>query len=323
MDNTKLAADLASLSQAVISTHVSPDADAIGSAVALQRGLASLGVEAKVFLEDPLPERFTTLVGDAPLVHELPKEKVPAVVVVDSASKKRVGKRIDALLALGETSFNIDHHGSNDCWAETNFVDSKAAASAIIVFDLLVQMGASVDSQTANLLFAGLMDDTGCFRFSNSDKRSFETAARLLEAGASPEYVANELYFSVPERVLRLRAKALANLRLVLDGRVAVLSVSSEMLDELQARPEDTEGLVEIARSVSGTIAAVFIRQLDSSWKLSLRSKTKNVNVNDVAAAFGGGGHAQAAGCTLSGSLEEVEAQVLEKLEKALPESAA
>ena len=164
----------------------------------------------------------------------------------------------------------------------------------------------------------GLQTTRGRLDFSNTKARTLECAAELIRCGASPMDVANVMYFSVPERVFRLRALAISNLEVVLGGRIAVVSVTDKMLSDCGAKAEDTEGIVDLARSVKGTIGAVFIRQLDKGWKVSLRSKTDSFDVNAVAAQFGGGGHTAAAGCKVHGTLEDAKSQLLEAVEKQL-----
>lgn len=299
------------LKSALICTHISPDADAIGSSCALQLGLAKLGINASVYLPKPVPENLSPLIGSASITHEVPQNLMSGIVTVDTAARRRIGSEVDAVLASGEISINIDHHPSNPGWADLNYIREDAASSTIIIWDLLCALEISVDEVMADLLLAGLMDDTGCFRFSNTRVSAFECAAALLNAGANPERIANKLYFSLPERVLRLQAALIAEMRVEFDGKLSLGAVSKEMLNRCGAKAEDTEGLVEILRKIDGTLCAVFFKELDSGWKLSLRSKSEDLDVNSIAQKFGGGGHRQAAGCEIEGTLQEIEQRVL------------
>lgn len=314
----------------LLSTHVAPDPDAIGSCFALAEGLRRSGIAVQVYLCDALPERMRAFLpegiswrGEAP-----EGETFDAVVVVDTASRVRIGGEVERVYACGPISFNIDHHASNIGWATYNYIDTRAAAAALIVSELLGVLERSApkwsgpevaaDPLLANLLFAGLADDTGRFSFSNSDTRAFECAGSLLRAGAEPERVANALYFSTPERVLRLQAKVLAGLKLVLGGKVAMISIPRAMLQECGAGPEDAEGLVDLARSVEGAEAAFLQREIEDGWKISLRAKSTKIDMNAVAARFGGGGHKAAAGCRISGSEHEVTEQLVAALKEAM-----
>ncbi len=314
-----LIAELSSLPSLLILTHIFPDADAIGSSCALQLGLQALGKKTLLHLPASVPESLLPLTKEGCITDSLPSSHFEAVAAIDTANKERIGLAGEPDFLQGKKLLNIDHHFSNTGYGDLNYVDSKAAASAVIVFDLLCGLKAPITPAMADLLYAGLMDDTGCFRFSNTSPESLECAAALVRCGATPQEVSNHLYFSLPERILHLRAKALAALRVVLDGKIALIALSRRALEECHAQAADTEGLVDLARSVSGTIGAVFMRELDDGvWKLSLRAKNVSLNVHQVAEAFSGGGHQAAAGCKLKGSEEEVEKKILERLAQAL-----
>ncbi|MCB0359803.1 MAG: DHH family phosphoesterase [Bdellovibrionales bacterium] len=303
----------------LVTAHTSPDADAIGSAAALVDGLRSLGHRAFLSFAEPIPETLEPLVAGIPLeIGAVEESVVDAVVVVDTATPGRTSQPIAQLKELQAPLIIIDHHISNPGWGDTNFIDSDAPASAVLVMMLLEQMGAPMTPRIANLLFMGLLDDTGSFRFSNATARAFEAGAKLVAAGAEPLRIANQLYFSVPQRQLQLRKAALQTLRLELDGRAALIVVTDDMLRQAGARAEDTENLVDEARSIAGTVVAIFIRQMAPGWKVSLRSKDERVDVQQVAQRFGGGGHRAAAGCRLSGNLEQVQQDLLHEVRLAL-----
>ena len=301
-----------------LSTHVSPDPDAIGSSFSLALALQSLGKEVYVHLADPLPEKLKPLAGGVLFGSNIPEAEIDAFVVVDTASRKRVGPSVEAIAAQAKRVYNIDHHVSNIGWADLNHIDANAAASAMIVWEMLKLLRVSPSRQMTNLLYGGLSDDTGGFCFSNTTPKALQCAAELVEAGCEPAYVSNLIYFSQPLRVLRLQAEALARLEMVLGGRVALLWVDKGVLERSEAKVEDTEGLVDLARKVEGTEAAVFARELEDGWKFSLRAKREDLDVNLIAGEFGGGGHRAAAGCKLVGTREHVCSQVLTKLESAL-----
>jgi len=302
----------------VLSAHVSPDPDAIGSTCALALALKRLGKNVRVYFADVLPQRMKNLVTSIEITCELPVEPFSALVICDTAAKKRVSGDVEALWKLADHTFNIDHHVSNNGWAETNYIDSEAAATAVIVTELLHLLRVPLCPELGNMLLAGLMDDTGCFCFSNSTKRAFECAGSLVAAGAKPDFVANELYFTTPLAALRLRAIAIDSLEVLLEGKVAYITVTLEQMEQVGARVEDAEGLVDIARQVAGTEVVAMQRQIEGGWKMSLRSKKRSIDVNRIAGVFGGGGHHAAAGCKIEGSAEEVKARVVEEITKEL-----
>ena len=308
---------LSGMSSVLVCTHVAPDADALGSAGALAYLLAKSGVDAKVGIAERIPEKLSPLLTKVQVVHELPKSPVDAVVAVDTATEPRVSLPMGELRGLCSKVINIDHHISNTGWGDVNLVVPEASASAQIVFELLKRGGHRVCSTAATLLYMGLLDDTGSFRFSNATAEAFRCAAELIDAGAKPDLVAEHLYFSLPLRELKIRAYALTNLNVELDGRLAMLSVSSKMLSDAGATAEDTEGVVDIARSVTGAKATVFMREMSDGWKLSLRSKDEALDVQQIAAQFGGGGHKMAAGLKIVGTQAQVEAKILKAFEQA------
>jgi phosphoesterase RecJ-like protein len=252
------------------------------------------------------------------VVHEIPARTFSALVVVDTASEKRVGPGVGELRTRAERTYNLDHHVSNVGWGERNYIDADAPASALIVWELCRELGVAVVPQIANLLYAGLLDDTGGFCFSNTNARSFRCAAALVDGGADPEKVANALYFNQPLRLLKLHALALQTLSLELGGRVSLISITARGLERCGAKAEDVEGIVDLARRVEGTQVAIFQRELDDGWKFSLRSKDPRIDVNEVAATFGGGGHTAAAGCKITGSEEEARDRVLRRVAEVL-----
>lgn len=298
----------------LISAHVSPDPDAVGSAVGLAQSLLMSGKRAECYFADTLPKSMETLLGDVIIHRDAPSSRFDALVVLDTASKARVGKDVESLLNRGSCSYNIDHHISNELWAEFNYVDATAAASAQIVLQIINRAKLGIETSVANLLYAGILDDTGGFRYSNTSGDALRAAASLVELGADPQEISNRLYYSIAERVLKLRAHCVQGIRLYYDGRFAVLSLSQAELDESGCSKEDSEGLVDLARSIAGVEACAFLREAESNWKISLRSKSPQIDVNKVAATFGGGGHSAASGCKIVGTREQVEMAVVESV---------
>jgi len=302
----------------LISTHVSPDPDAIGSSCGLALALNSVGKKAVVYLGDPVPRIMNEFVAGVTFVKELPNEQFDAVVVVDTASRRRINGDGEKVFGASETVFNIDHHISNDGWGTENFINPDRSSCAEIVLELLAELRIKPTAAVANLLLAGLMDDTGSFRFRNTSADSFEHAAILVSLGASPQHVSNLLYFSVPQHVTKLRAAAVSGLKMHGNGKIAFVAVTQSMLDECGAKAEDTDGVVEEIRAMEGVLVAVFMRELEKGWKFSLRSKSDAVDVNEVAMEFGGGGHKAAAGCRVDGNQSDAAAAVVSKVEIAL-----
>lgn len=290
--------------EVVIVTHISPDADAVGSALGLAILLKNSGTNANCYFSESLPSKLIPLVdfervffAEDELVKKLSSGAI--LVGVDCATKKRLGEVVYKSFPLAKTTINIDHHASNENWGQTNWVVPNAAATAEMIFEFSQSASLKLDSQIANLLYAGILDDTGSFCFSNTTGNTLRYAAELIDAGANPANISNYLYFQVPERVWRLRSQSLMTLRLEHQGKVGIMYVTQKMLDETGCVSEDTEGLVDIIRSIQGVEVVFFVREIENGFKISARSKNPNIDVNNFAAHFGGGGHKAAAGFTI------------------------
>jgi len=302
----------------IVAAHISPDGDAVGSSFGLTRILRSMGKSAQAYLCDGVPERMKPLISDTPWSSNPPVGSYDLLIAIDTATKMRLGPDVEELFKHAASSVVIDHHVSNAGYGDVNFIQGDAPSSASLVIELAAALGVVPDKAAVNLLFAGLCDDTGSFRFSNAGVRAFSDASELVRMGAEPEPVAQALYFSDPFRQFKLRSRALESLELVLKNRIALISLSRATLEELGCTSEDTGEVVDEARRVAGTSGAVFLREVENGWKASLRSKGDAFDANAVARTFGGGGHRAAAGCTIQEPLEKAKELLLAALEKAL-----
>ena len=311
-------AELKRAESVLISSHIAPDPDAVGSSCGLALGLRALGIAADVYLHDGAPRRMVPLLDGVEVLTELPTESYSVVLAIDCATKRRLGPQHEALMGLAPVTINVDHHVSNERYGKMNYIDARTASSAELALRILRALECPIDADIAALLYAGVLDDTGSFRFGNVTAETLRTAAELVALGAPVERISNALYYEVPGRIFRLRALALAEMRSVLQGRASLCVLTEGMLETAGATSEDTEGIVDEIRSLEGTTCAVFIRQLEKGWKVSLRAKDASVDMNRVAGIFGGGGHKAAAGCTMTGTAEDVERQILEALSSEL-----
>lgn len=289
---------LAAARSVLITSHVSPDGDAVGSSLALARVCQNAGKEAVVWLLDPPPRILEVLPG-AEKIHRgtEPPTGFPLRfdlgVLLECPSIERCGLEtaVSRLPLL-----NIDHHLGNTEYGEAIWVEPKAAAVAILVLELARALGWSIDGETANALYLALVTDTGGFRYSNANPDAFEAAAELVRLGAEPSVVSKWLYESQPVEAVRLVAESLRTLELHHGGRVATIRLTTEMMNRAGAGPGDSEGLIDFPRSIAGVDAVALFRQVDDELtKVSLRSRGK-IDVERVAHTFGGGGHHNAAG---------------------------
>lgn len=306
----------------LLTSHVNPDGDAIGSELGLARVLESLGKEAVVWNRDPAPRVYDPLPGSAAIhVGETPPRGFPdafdAAIPLECPSLERCGleEELEALPLL-----NIDHHLGNDGYGEIAWVDPSAPAVGAMVYRLARALGAEVDPETATALYLTLVTDTGGFRFPNATAEAFESAAALVREGAEPYRVAHWLFESQPEPAVRLLGEVLRTLELHRDGRIATVWLTRAMIESCGARPGDSEGLIDHPRSIAGVDAVALFRELeDGGVKVSLRSRG-DIDVQAVARERGGGGHKNAAGCTIpsAGGGSEIQAEIVAALSHAL-----
>jgi phosphoesterase RecJ-like protein len=304
--------------------HARPDGDCIGSQVALARVLAAQGVDVACVNPDRVPRRLQFLVPDMTFLRTeelLKRSDAREAVFVDCADQGRVGERLKGLFPrpLG----NIDHHLSNGDYAEVNLVDSGAAATCEILAGVFLDQGLSFDARVAQALYAGILTDTGQFRFPSTSRRCFLLASELLARGADPAVAAYELYERESSGKLQLLQRFLATLTLECGGRVCVGTLPEGIYAATGTSPEDTEGLVDYARAIDRVDVGVLIEERsDGSVKASLRGKDPVLRLDLVAAQFGGGGHACAAGLNCKPAPPDFRARLLEALGRRLDEVA-
>lgn len=318
---------LESVERVLITTHVNPDGDAVGSSLGLRAILEAAGKRAEVVMSDPVPVKYRFMMDrpvlsvDDPSLAGLPEgERFQMAVLLDASERKRAGRVLDMFdkwLVDDAIEVNIDHHVGNNEFSDINIVDPERASSAELVLDIARELDVTLSTDAANQLFAGILTDTGRFHYSNTNTGSLNAAGELVNAGADPQFVATRIYFERSLYFYRLLGHLLGTMEMHHDGRTCVMSMSSETVSSLW--PDglvDTEGIVDFTIQIRDVDVGIFIRQTgENSYRASLRSRG-DVNVRQVAEAFGGGGHENAAGCPLTGSLEEVTSQLLTELEK-------
>lgn len=302
-----------------ISTHVSPEADAVGSALALRLILKRLNKEAVVVMQDPVPYNLTFLKGAegvrGPQALEAERFAPELWFIVDCANLDRVGDQVRRLIeASGKPIINIDHHLHNPKFGELNYV-RQTAATAQLIWELAKRLHI-LDPEIATCLYAGIVADTSAFRNDNTDAQALRDAAELIEHGARAREVAVNLYERRTLGETRLLGYALLNAQLE-DG-IFWVSFPLQVFAELGAAPHETEPVVGELRKLDGIEVAVLFKELENNKvKISFRSKGR-LRVNEIAERFGGGGHEKAAGALISGSLREVEEIVLKELRRRL-----
>jgi bifunctional oligoribonuclease and PAP phosphatase NrnA len=308
----KLLAALAGQKIAVIG-HARPDGDCIGAQVALARVLAARGFDVICVNPDPVPRRLLFLVNGMKFFRTddvLKATENRAAVFVDCADHARGGERLKARYPTPVAV--IDHHLSNIGFASANLVDATSAATCEILAGMFFDNGLTVDAPSAQALFTGILTDTGQFRFNSTSRRCFMLAGELVARGAKPADAGFELYERETEGKLKLLQRFLSSLKVECGGRVCIGTLPPGIFAETGSNGEDTEGLVDYARSIEGVdIGALIEERADGTVKASLRAKDPAFRVDLVAAKFNGGGHACAAGLNLKTGTENFYARLV------------
>lgn len=290
----------------LLTAHVNPDGDAIGSTLALAAFLRGRGKRADVWIDDKLPKNLSFLPGYESIRRPEAGQKADAdILVILDTAPDRIGAVGDA--AKGLPVLNLDHHISNDGTADF-FYSDRRAATAEIVYEIVERLGGDFPPEIAIPLYTGLATDTGFFKFSNTRPETLRAAARLLEAGVRPERVSEALEEKT-EAAVRGQAAALQTLEMAYGGRVAGLYLDRELATSL----DSTEGFIDFARVIEGVDIAVLIKCMDENFcRASIRSK--GIDVSKIAMKFGGGGHIRAAGFTVKKPLAAAKQDVLDAL---------
>ncbi|MCD6133289.1 MAG: bifunctional oligoribonuclease/PAP phosphatase NrnA [Deltaproteobacteria bacterium] len=298
----------------VVVSHKNPDGDAIGSSLAMGRILRKKGKQVEIFNATPIPGNFTFL-PDAELIKPLKETECEVLIALDCADFQRTGFD-DSVRERVDVVVNIDHHETNTHFGDINIVDSDAAAVGCLMWQFVKYMNFPVDKDLATQIYAAILTDTGSFRYLTTTPKVLRTAAEILEYGVDPWYVAFNIYEERRLSTLRLLGLALSTLETYCDGKLALMCVTQKMYKETGTQTKSTEGFVNFARAVKGSEVGVLLREDEPSlFRVSIRSKG-NMDVSQMAALFGGGGHKNASGCEIGGSLDEVKEKIIRAFSK-------
>lgn len=297
--------------------HESPDGDCLGSTLAIAHALWSRGQRATVGSVDGVPGIYRFLPGSDRVVSAIPAgETFDAVVFMECSTPERAGGLAQRASGV-PLCINIDHHMSNAGYGDLILSDVTASAVGELVYPIVQALVPALDTRMATCLMTALLTDTGSFRYASVTARTFTVAADLLAAGASPAEVYTEVYENRPASTLRLLGMALSRLTVSEDGRVAWTAVTQAMLRDSGATMEEAEGIVTALRALRGVQVALLFKEEPEVIRVSLRGRS-GVRAHVIAEAFGGGGHAAAAGFTIRGALPDVIRQTLEVVRREL-----
>ena len=307
----------------VLTSHVRPDCDALGSELGMLGILEAIGKDVRIVNAQATPANLKWIDPDhrlESLAEGVKKDDLVSrdvLIVLDTSAWAQLGAMGDVAKAMREKVLVVDHHVSEDDLSDRWFKDTSAEATARIVYEIGLRLKVPLSKRIATPLYAGLSTDTGGFRFPNVSGESFRVAARLVDAGADPTAIYRELFEQDSLARLHLVGRTLAGAQASHGGRVIVSTVRQSDIKEVQAQPADTEDLVNLTLAVKGTeVAVILIEQPDGRIKTSFRSRSQ-VDCNALAARFGGGGHKAAAGAILPGSFDVAHEQVLAAVDDA------
>jgi len=299
----------------VVASHSRPDGDAIGSAMAMALAVRALGKQATV-VADGIPPVFLQPFFGVAGIQITPEvnETFDAALIMECGDLARTGVRgLDRSPVM-----NIDHHPGNRVYGTVNWIDESAAACGEMAFTLIDALGVPITKEIATHVYLAILTDTGSFHFSHLSPRTYEIARRSVEAGADPQWIARTHYDSNSLARVRIFGMVMNAMAVVDDGRVALLSITRKVMEEVGGTSDDLEGLINFPLTVKDIEAVAFFKEVgDQDWRVSMRSKG-DVDTGAIARQFSGGGHINASGCSAKGGLDEIYKQFGQLLAKAI-----
>ena len=296
----------------VVMSHVRPDGDALGCTIAMALCLQQLGKDVTAWNEEGVLEKFRYLPGYE-VVSTPPAEpqEFDVAIMLDTSVQDRVGTCLPAV-KHADVWINIDHHVTNPRFGDLVHIDSSAPATGQILYELFRQCGLPLTYPMADNLFVAISTDTGSFQYPSTTARTYEIGADLIRAGVNVGLLSQKMYESYPRRRIELLRALLNTLRFTSGDRCASVALTMSTVAQLGALPEDNEGLIDHVRAIDGVTVAAFFEELpEGKVRVSLRSKSPQIDVSVICGLFGGGGHTLAAGARVNGTLAEVEGRVL------------
>lgn len=309
----------------VIVSHLRPDGDALGSQLALGLCLNNLGKNIIFINETGVPDNLKFLPHSS-LIKKPESTQIEhtpdLVIALDTATIGRVGEQTLSLFSnkINTKIINIDHHISNPLYGNINLIDSKASSTGEIIYDIIESSNWDFSNDILSCIYIAITSDTGSFRYASTTPRSLEIAKHILEYGVDTSSLSHQLYNNKPVRKIFLLKELLNNFKISANGKVASWILTLKVKKNLALKPEDTEGLIDIPKSIEGVVVAVFFDECENNIvRLSSRSNDESlVDVNHICSLFGGGGHQLAAGASIKGNINDVEKKFLNEIENEL-----
>lgn len=308
----------------LVASHANPDGDAIGSLIAMGLALDALGKRVSLYNESPIPQVYRFLPSVIQVHRRLDDFGIfDTAFILDCGDLERIGGSAAELRQVG-TIVNIDHHITNTGFGDLQLIDSRACATAELVYRLITAMEIPISADMAAAIYTGILTDTGSFRFNNTNREAFAISAQMVAHGVDPFQIAQHLYGTYSLGRIKLLNMALESIEITDNGKLSWMAVTQEMLDETGTRPQDVDGLINYARNIKNVKVAALIQELMAEtgkgnghreFHISLRSDGE-VDVAAIAAAYGGGGHFCAAGFSIETTLSDIKGRLLTLADK-------
>src|SRR5215467_5274074 len=301
-----------------VAGHIRPDGDCVGSQLGLTMALQNEGKKVVCWNEDPIPQKYEFLDPDHIFQKPKPGHSFDCVIATDAASFERLG-RVGPCITKRKLFINIDHHESNTRYADLNWVSAREASSGELIFRLLSVARWPVTKPIADCLFTAVSTDTGSFQYPTTRPSTYHVAGDLVRRGADLAKICDEVYQSYPLSRARLLRHIYSHFRLTHQNRIAYFWLKKADFARTGSESSDSEGLIDHIRAIAPVVVACVFEELEPELtRISLRSKSEKVNVNEVAARFGGGGHPAAAGARIPGKPLSVQRKVIAAVKSAL-----
>lgn len=312
----ELAGIIGRAKSALVSGHVNPDGDSVGSALACYHLLTGQGIATTLYSVDPFPYNFLFLPGADRVTHELPAEEPDLYLIVDAGAPHRVGEPLYRRLQNTKSpKILFDHHVNyhdQGAFFDRTFIDERAAATAVLIYRFISEQRLPMTREIAIALYAAVMADTGSMRYDSTDREAFLTLGELV-GWVDPWEVAAKIWEETPLAQLRLLGEVFSSIRLLAGGKAAVFEITQEQLRRYRLGPDHVDGFINYARGIEGVEVAMRFREIGPRlYRVSMRSKG-SIDAGLISHEFGGGGHRNAAGFDFSGSFDEA-CQLVEEI---------
>ncbi len=292
-----------------ILVHKNPDGDTLGSGFALCRVLRNMGKRANILTSDGFPPRYAFLYDGYEEDADV-GENTDCVIAVDIADTVLMGRKLEKYTCDGAVDLCIDHHISNRMYAKQTLLDGSASATALILYRLFKETGIVIDRQTAVCLYTGIATDTGCFKYENTTPEAHIAAAELMGLGLDYADINRRMFDLRTKSRLAVEQLAMSKIEYDFGGRMSMIVVTKQMIDESGADEAEFDGLAALPLNIEGVDIGITVKQRDvDRYKLSVRTNDK-LNASEFCKGFGGGGHIRAAGCEICGALEDVKSSI-------------